>query len=164
MIRQDGLMNGARLVVRVALWANRLFLAGVVLGLGWSLVSPGQFAAVAGAEIAGMRWELLLGLVMGAATDCLLTALAAIIAVAAAGDPFIAANAGRLQRIGWCLLVLQLCELPGLLIARGYPGLGAAAPVPDVSITGWIAVLMVFVLARVFAVGAAMRDDLDGTI
>ncbi len=32
------------------------------------------------------------------------------------------------------------------------------------SITGLIAVLMLFVLARVFAAGAAMRDDLDGVI
>jgi hypothetical protein len=42
--------------------------------------------------------------------------------------------------------------------------MGSAAPNGDISIGGWIAVLMVFVLARVFAAGSAMRDDLEGTI
>jgi len=32
------------------------------------------------------------------------------------------------------------------------------------SITGWLAVLLTFLLARVFAAGAVMRDDLEGTV
>ena len=32
------------------------------------------------------------------------------------------------------------------------------------SASGWIAVLMAFVLARVFAEGTLMRDDLAGTV
>jgi len=32
------------------------------------------------------------------------------------------------------------------------------------SINGWVAVLLTFVLARVFAVGAHMREDLEGTV
>ena len=32
------------------------------------------------------------------------------------------------------------------------------------SITGWLAVLLTFLLARVFAEGALMRDDLEGTV
>ncbi len=32
------------------------------------------------------------------------------------------------------------------------------------SINGWLAVLLTFVLARVFAQGALMRDDLEGTV
>jgi len=31
------------------------------------------------------------------------------------------------------------------------------------SIDGWLAVLFTFLLARVFAVGTLMRDDLEGT-
>ena len=34
----------------------------------------------------------------------------------------------------------------------------------DVSITGWIGVLLLFVLAQVFEQGARMRADLDGTV
>ena len=32
------------------------------------------------------------------------------------------------------------------------------------SINGWLAVLLTFVLARVFAVGTVMREDLEGTV
>jgi hypothetical protein len=32
------------------------------------------------------------------------------------------------------------------------------------SISGWLAVLLTFLLARVFAEGTLMRDDLQGTV
>ena len=32
------------------------------------------------------------------------------------------------------------------------------------SVTGWLAVLLTFLLARVFAEGTLMRDDLEGTV
>jgi hypothetical protein len=32
------------------------------------------------------------------------------------------------------------------------------------AINGWLAVLLTFLLARVFAEGAVMRDDLEGTV
>jgi hypothetical protein len=32
------------------------------------------------------------------------------------------------------------------------------------SINGWLAVLLTFLLARVFAQGTLMRDDLEGTV
>jgi hypothetical protein len=32
------------------------------------------------------------------------------------------------------------------------------------SINGWLAVLLTFLLARVFAVGTRLRDDLEGTV
>jgi hypothetical protein len=32
------------------------------------------------------------------------------------------------------------------------------------SAAGWLAVLMVFVLSRVFSVGSAMREELEGTV
>ena len=82
-----------------------------------------------------------------------------------AGDPFVAANASRLQAIAWLLLALQL-----LSIVIGAIGKAISAPAHPVhldagfSISGWLAVLLTFVLARVFAEGAAMRDDLEGTI
>jgi hypothetical protein len=34
----------------------------------------------------------------------------------------------------------------------------------DFSLTPWLAVLLLFVLARVFEQGAHMREDLEGTV
>lgn len=173
MQNRDRLTGGAQFVVRLTWIANRIFLLGVTLGLLASWGFRAEFAGLVGdwlpgadvqSVMTGMRLLMLLGFAMAVVTDRLLTTLSDIIATARAGDPFIAANADRLQRIGLCLLALQLSEIPGILIARNFPDMGSAAPNGDISIGGWIAVLMVFVLARVFAAGSAMRDDLEGTI
>jgi hypothetical protein len=82
-----------------------------------------------------------------------------------AGDPFVALNASRLQAIAWVLLALQLLSLVIAAIAKTVST--PAHPVDldaGFSINGWLAVLLTFLLARVFAEGALMRDDLEGTV
>jgi hypothetical protein len=170
---KDRLIKGSRLVVRIAIVLNRLFLLAVVVGLLLSWIFPAQFVALllqpgpgtdVGSALTGVRLLMLLGVAMAVATDRLLAPLAQIIASAGAGDPFISANARRLQTIGWALLALQLLDIPGALLEKFFPALGSAAPDVTFSPGGWIAVLMVFVLSRVFAAGSAMRDDLEGTV
>jgi hypothetical protein len=170
---KDRLIKGSRLVVRIAIVLNRLFLLAVVVGLLLSWIFPAQFVALllqpspgtdVGSALTGVRLLMLLGVAMAVVTDRLLAALAQIIASAGAGDPFISANARRLQTIGWTLLTLQLLDIPGALLEKFFPSLGSAAPDVTFSPGGWIAVLMVFVLSRVFAAGSAMRDDLEGTV
>jgi Protein of unknown function (DUF2975) len=170
---KDRLIKGSRLVVRIAIVLNRLFLLAVVVGLLLSWIFPAQFVALllqpspgtdVRSALTGVRLLMLLGVAMAVVTDRLLAALAQIIASAGAGDPFISANARRLQTIGWTLLTLQLLDIPGALLEKFFPSLGSAAPDVTFSPGGWIAVLMVFVLSRVFAAGSAMRDDLEGTV
>ena len=81
------------------------------------------------------------------------------------GDPFVAANAARLQTIAWVLVALQLLSMiiGGIANVISSP----AHPVDldaGFSISGWLAVLLTFLLARVFAEGTSMRDDLEGTV
>ena len=111
-----------------------------------------------------MRQLAMIGIISAVATDRLLVTLTRMIATVSAGNPFILANAHRLRTIGWYLVVLQLANIPAALLGKVYPAMGHAAPGFDLSIGGWIAILMVFVLSRVFAAGAAMRDDLEGTV
>jgi hypothetical protein len=91
--------------------------------------------------------------------------LLAIVETVRAGDPFVAANASRLQAIAWVLLTLQLL---GLVIGAIVKAVSTSAHPLDIkagfSINGWLAVLLTFLLARVFAEGARMRDDLEGTV
>jgi hypothetical protein len=173
MSSPDTLMNTARFVVRFAWFANRFVLVAIVALVLGSFIFDAGFTDVVrqslpGADIVsaktGMRLLALLGIVMAVVTDRLLGTLSAIVGTAAAGEPFVAINAQRLQFIGWGLLALQLCDIPGGLIARYFPAMGSAAPEVDISFAGWIAVLMAFVLARIFAVGSAMRDELEGTV
>jgi len=88
-----------------------------------------------------------------------------MVASVRAGDPFVAANAYRLRTIAWTLLALQLLSLVIAAIAK----LVSTAEHPleldaGFSINGWLAVLLTFILARVFVEGTLMREDLEGTI
>ena len=115
--------------------------------------------------ILGFRVIALLGLLSVPLNYALLTRLLAIVETVRAGDPFVAANAARLQTIAWLMLAVQL-----LSMAVGAIGKSLSTPAHPVdldagfSINSWLAVLLTFLLARVFAAGTTMRDDLEGTI
>ena len=173
LYNKDSLIKGSRLIVRVAIIVNRIFFFGVIALLLVSLILSTRFvplllsqtpAADLASALTGLRLLMLIGLAEAVGTEILLRALSQIIATTSAGDPFIAANARRLQTIGWALLGLQLLDIPGALLAKFFPALGSAAPDVSFSPGGWLAVAMVFILARVFAAGSTMRDELEGTV
>src|SRR5688572_16234891 len=115
--------------------------------------------------IRGLHAMALIGLGTVPLNYAVLNRLLAIVATVREGDPFVAANAQRLQTIAWLLLALQVVSLVmgGIAEAVSTPG----RPI-DVdagfSISGWLAVLLTFVLARVFTAGTLMRGDLEGTV
>ena len=173
MQQPDRLIGTSQVVVRTGIILNRLFLVAVCIGLLLSWLFSAVFTDFlirsgsdgdAAAKLIGLRVDMLIGIVMAIATDRLLTALSRMIDSARAGSPFIAANALRLRTIGWALLVLQLLDICGMLLGKAVPNMGSAAPNSDFSAGGWVAVLMAFILSGVFAAGAVMRDELDGTI
>jgi hypothetical protein len=115
--------------------------------------------------IMALRVIAALGLAAVPLNYAVLKRLLAVIETVRAGDPFVAANAYRLQAIAWALLGLQLLSLVIGGIARTVST--SAHPVhldAGFSINGWLTVLLTFLLARVFAEGALMRDDLEGTV
>lgn len=115
--------------------------------------------------MSGLRAIAVLGLVAIPLNHAVLRRLNQIVETVHDGDPFVAANADRLQRIAWVLLALQLLSL---VIA----GVGKAVSTPGhplhldagFSTAGWLAVILTFVLARVFAQGALMREELQATV
>ena len=115
--------------------------------------------------VMGLRAIAVLGLAAIPLNYVVLKRLLAIVETVRAGDPFVAANASRLQSIAWALLTLQLLSLVIGAIARTVST--PAHPLhlnAGFSINGWLAVLLTFLLARVFAEGALMREDLEGTV
>jgi hypothetical protein len=83
----------------------------------------------------------------------------------ALGDPFVAENTARLRRVAWAVLGLALLNLAVGAVSALASRAGARFDVGwTFSITPWLAVLLLFVLARVFEVGTAMRDDLAATV
>ncbi|MCI0441668.1 DUF2975 domain-containing protein [bacterium] len=119
------------------------------------------------AERLVMGLRIIVVLILGAIplNDRILKRLLAIVETVRSRDPFVAANADRLQGIAWALLILQI-----LSIIIGAIGKAVAIPGRPLdldagfSISGWLAVLLIFLLARVFAEGTLMREDLAGTV
>jgi len=149
------LMGAAILVLLVAMPNERWIMSSFDL-------TPGPDAD---RLVMGLRAVALLGLVVVPINYAILKRLLAMVATVRAGDPFVSANAYRLQAIAWLLLALQV-----LSIIIGAIGRSVSTPAHPVhldagfSINGWLPVLLTFVLARVFVEGALMREDLEGTI
>ena len=162
----------AYIVLRILIVLNWLY--GLVI-LALLVVSPNERWIMAAFKltpspdtdqlIMGLRAVALLGLITVPLHYMILKRLVAMVDTVRAGDPFVAANAQRLQLIAWVLLALQLLSL-----VIGAIGMAISTPAHPVrldagfSVNGWLAVILTFVLARVFADGALMREDLEGTV
>jgi hypothetical protein len=115
--------------------------------------------------IVGLQLVAALGLATIPLNHGMFTRMLRIVETVRLGEPFIAANAYRLNAIAWILLALQI-------ISMIIGGIGRVVSTPHhplhldagFSWTGWLAVALTFVLARVFAEGTLMREDLEGTI
>lgn len=162
----------AHLAIRFLIVLNWLGGAGILVLL---LISPNEQWIMSSFKLTpspdatrlvmGLRAIAVLGLLAIPVNHVILKRLLAMVETVRAGDPFVATNAGRLKAIAWALLTLQLIGMVIGAIARAVST--AEHPVhidAGFSINGWLAVLLTFLLARVFAEGALMREDLEGTV
>jgi hypothetical protein len=170
---QSSVLPAAWVVLRILIVLNWLsgiaifaLLIMTIVAQPWTFEALGiDEASGIPSQIMGLRAIAALGIVAVLLNNAMLTRLLAMVETVRRGDPFVAANAYRLQAIAWVLLALQIVSL---VIA----GIGRAISTPEhplhldagVSTSGWLAVVLAFVLARVFAEGTLMREDLEGTV
>jgi hypothetical protein len=105
------------------------------------------------------------GLLAVPLNQLILVRLLRMVETVSRGDPFIRANAYRLNAIAWALLGLQVLSI--VIGAIGKSIASRQFPLhldAGFSVNGWLAVILTFVLARVFAEGTLMREDLEGTV
>ncbi len=118
-------------------------------------------------QLAGV---MLIGLAIVVMLFVFFGTLRKIINTVGEGDPFAPANADRLSLMGWLMLGVQLALIPalglGLMLAKYADETENANITVDagLDLTGILLVIILFILARVFRHGAAMRDDLEGTV
>lgn len=162
-----------RRLLRVLIRLNQLMGAGILVLLVATLFAPGPVMGALGVPapeqngrlILGMRAIMVLGLAAVPIAHIVLTRLLMIVQTVGDGDPFVTENAGRLQRIAWAVLGLELLHLCVVAIAAGASTDRTPLDMGEgFSVTPWLAVLLLFVLARVFEQGARMREDLQGTV
>lgn len=161
----------ARTLVRILIVLNLLLGLGILALFVASLVARDMVFVALGVGVANPRLIeagrliMVIGIAATPLTHILLTRLLAIVETVRHGNPFVAANAGRLQTTAWALLGLELLHLAvGAITAAAST---ASQPLDidwNFSVSGWLAVLLLFVLARVFDHGTRMRDDLEGTV
>jgi hypothetical protein len=162
----------AYVVLRILIILNWLFGAAILALL---LVSPNEHWIMAAFRLTpspdterliwGLRAIAALGLAAVPLHYAVLKRLLAMVETVRAGDAFVAANAQRLQVIAWVLLAEQLLSI--VIWAIGKAVSSPAHPLhldAGFSVNGWLAVILTFVLARVFAEGTLMREDLEGTV
>ena len=130
----------------------------------WRALGVGS---VAGHEspVAGMRAIIVIGIVGTPIAYLVFSRLLRIVESVRTGEPFTADNAGRLRTIAWALLGLELLHICVVAIASAV----STREVPlhisgNLDLTGWLAILLLFVLAQVFLQGTRMREDLEGTV
>jgi Protein of unknown function (DUF2975) len=163
----------SRRVLRLLILVNLVTGGLILLLLVASLVSPDWvFRALGvpgnvsnGALIFGMRLVMVVGVLATPLTHVVLSRLLAIVLTVGDGDPFVAENARRLQLIAWAVLALEILHLGVGLIQATVSTFDTKLDLGwRFSLRPWLAVLLLFVLARVFDRGTRMREDLEGTI
>jgi len=158
-----------RLLTKLNLLLGALILALLIASLiaeSWVMRALGARPAPGNSMLfVGMRLIMIIGICSVPITHLVLTRLLAIVETVKVGNPFVMANAVRLKAIAWAILGLELLHLTVGAIAEGVST--AATPLnisSGLSLTRWLTVLLLFVLARVFEQGARMREDLEGTV
>ena len=96
--------------------------------------------------------------------------LRAIINTVGEREPFVPENADRLSAMAWIALGVQVLMIPiavlAVSVAKWADEIESAHFTVDagLDLTGLLMVVVLFILARVFKHGAAMREDLEGTV
>ncbi len=160
-------------VLRVLIVLNWLYGAAILGLLAYTFIDPAWMMKAidvpAGIDVepvmTGLRAIAGLGVLAVPLNHMILVRLFRMIETVGRGDPFIAANAYRLRTIAWVLASLQLLSMVIGRIGKSVASTGFPLHLDaGFSVSGWLAVILTFVLARVFAEGTLMREDLEGTV
>jgi intracellular septation protein A len=112
-----------------------------------------------------MRAVMVIGIVGTPIAYVVFSRLLRILESVRTGEPFTMDNAGRLRTIAWALLGLELLHICVVAIASAVSTKAVPLRINgNFHITGWLAILLLFVLAQVFVEGTRMREDLEGTV
>ncbi len=149
------------LVISVYLFANRIIVEELATEF------PGMDPTNFGAALLTLMAILIAFAVIG---FFFLDRLRNIIGTVEEGDPFVPANGDRLTTMGWLALGGQVLAIPaagaGLYMMKLLDAAAHENVTSDFSYdpSGLLLVVTLFILARVFKQGAAMREDLEGTV
>jgi hypothetical protein len=174
LLRPESTALGAsRILLKVLRVCNFILAVGLVVAIPASFIFEPQFFEFFSSKrppridpswlIPTLRIWVVLALAMVAAVHVSLSRLLDVVETVRSGDPFVPENAVRLNTIAWCVLINELLRLVFGVLAAAMNAAGSNIEW-EFSVTGWLAVVLLFVLARVFEEGTHMREDLGKMI
>ena len=172
-LKHSTALNATWIILRILIVLNWILgiLIFTLLGISflatewtWRALGVGE-AAGHESMIAGMHAIMVIGIVGTPIAYVVLSRLLRIVESVRQVEPFSITNAGRLRTIAWALLGLQLLHLCVVAIASAVSTKEMPLRISgNFDLTGWLAILLLFVLAQVFLEGTRMREDLEGTV
>lgn len=163
----------SRTVLRMLVVLNVILAILIFALLIFTLIASGPVTRALGVTptpdsgrlIFSMRGIMVIGILAAPVVHLICTRLLAMVETVNAGDPFVAENADRLQTIAWAIVGLELMHVGVVILANGVVVGTQKVDIGDkFSVTPWLTILLLFVLARVFDQGARMRDELSATV
>jgi len=183
--RLDPLLIAGKIFAIILQVTMALLMLAFIVAIPLFLFAQGTIEAEIAKELPGITEEfpgvlialvLAIGLSIVAMLFIFFGKLRRIIGTVGEGDPFQPENATRLSQMGWLMLGTQLVSIPGGIIVvqlaryadaikeAGAENFSLTFDDSGSDMTAWLLVIILFILARVFRHGAAMRDDLEGTV
>jgi Protein of unknown function (DUF2975) len=167
------MITAARWTLRVLNWLNWGFgIPIVLLGIIGGYLIPDQFLEVSRAGGSESPEAILMFMQVAFPMTApviwlahlIFTRLIAMIDTIHTGQVFSTTNADRLRTVAWALLGTQIIDLIVGLYMQYLSQSSGEYLGWSFGMTGWIAVLLLFVLSGLFREGATMREELEGTV
>ena len=174
--RKDPLLTAARILIIFIQFVVIFAMIAIGIGIGLLLsVGKARFMLeIAKAGAPDSAFALLIGsfalvMVLLGLANRFFDQLGGIVASVREGEPFRSDNARRLTRMGWLSVGAHVVTLGLVALASWFaPYLTKAGHDSNLGFeiepTGLLLTLIIFILARVFRHGAAMREELEGTV
>ena len=174
--KNDPLLTVSRIFIRIVQAILGIAAVALTIGIPIILLAKDEILAEMREETENMtatfpHWEvaavMLAALAIVILSFLFLRKLLAIIDTVGAGDPFVPINAERLTHMAWLMVAVQAVTIAFVpLIIRAQIAFEETNPTMDaeVDLGGIVLAITLFILARVFRHGAAMRADLEGTV
>ena len=163
----------SRRVLRTLLLLNPIFGFLIFALLTASLIAEAPVMTALGVDyppkshglVLAMQSIMVIGIIGTGIAQIALNRLLRIVETVSGGDPFVIVNAERLKTIAWSILALEVLHVVVGILAHRINSSGQPLDIDwHFSVTRWLSVLFLFVLAKVFEQGARMREDLEGTV
>jgi len=157
-------------LVLLGIAAVVLVIGGIVLPIKWDYAVSVIARERPEVDTVGLLSQILMifafGFVPIVLAWSILRKLLEIIATVEQGNPFVHTNAIRLKAVGWMMVASYVISVPLAIVAKEVAERFGDGNIDadGFSLTGVLAILLTFVLAGVFEQGAAMREEMEGTV